>query len=95
MAAVQPGVICDGPAAAIQVRLNMVKGIASVMHYLHSCSPVMIHGNLISSSILVDANFHAKVRAPQPSPSTRPEPQTAGVDAGVLDRFDARRTNSP
>jgi len=44
-----------------EIRLSMIKSIASVMKYLHTRSPVVTHGNLASSNILVDSNFNVKV----------------------------------
>uniref|UniRef100_A0A7S0MUX4 guanylate cyclase n=1 Tax=Pyramimonas obovata TaxID=1411642 RepID=A0A7S0MUX4_9CHLO len=44
-----------------EILMSITKNIANVMRYLHSHSPVVVHGNLISSSILVDSNLNIKV----------------------------------
>lgn len=41
--------------------LPMLQDIASGVRFLHSANPTIIHGDIKSNNILVDARFHAKV----------------------------------
>ncbi|XP_031123879.1 MDIS1-interacting receptor like kinase 2-like [Ipomoea triloba] len=43
-------------------RVNIIRGIAQGLSYMHhDCSPPIVHGNISSSNILLDADFKARI----------------------------------
>lgn len=48
-------------ALASEILLPMLQDIAKGLHFLHSFSPQIIHGDLKASNCLVDRRFHVKI----------------------------------
>ena len=44
------------------VRLNIVKGVAKALSYMHhDCSPPVIHRDITSNNVLLDSEYEAHV----------------------------------
>jgi len=52
---------CRGQPPPLPLALRLLSQTACGMHYLHSCSPRVIHRDLKSSNLLLDAQYGVKV----------------------------------
>ncbi|XP_056585828.1 interleukin-1 receptor-associated kinase 1 [Triplophysa dalaica] len=52
---------CEDNALSWSQRVNILLGTAKAVQYLHSCSPVLIHGDIKSSNILLGDHLEPKL----------------------------------